>query len=184
MIIVELAGHLGADPEVRFSPSGQKITTLRIATNIRRKDKEETVWWKAVVFGEHLDKIISFLKKGSAVIVFGKMGNAPTIYNDKNGQPQISLEIIASMIEFSPFGKSDRSNSEQGGNQGHYEPKQQSYNRPMEPQGFAAPSYGSASMGYEAPAQFSPQQPPFVNNTPSHAAPSHHDFPEEDTIPF
>ncbi|MBA2727724.1 MAG: single-stranded DNA-binding protein [Parachlamydiaceae bacterium] len=184
MIIVELAGHLGTDPEVRFSPSGQKITTLRIATNIRRQGKEETVWWKAVIFGDHLDKMISYLKKGSAIIVFGKM-NPPTIYNDKAGHPQVSLEIVASMIEFNPFGKSDRAG--EPGAQSQYGDQRQQPNRPMnlEAPSFAAPSY-SSSPTYESPAQFSPpQQPPFVHNTPHSNAPNHQDqFPEEDNLPF
>lgn len=182
MIIVELAGHLGADPEVRFSPSGQKITTLRIATNVRSQGKEETVWWRATIFGDHLDKIISFLKKGSAVIVFGKMMKTPNIYNDKAGQPQVQLEIIAQMIEFSPFGKSDRSGTDNSTSQGHYgEQKQPSAPRPMnvDHSSFAAPTYGSPNNSYEAPAHFSPQQP-FASNAPS----SQDQYLEEDNLPF
>jgi len=178
MIIVELAGHLGSDPEVRFSPSGQKITTLRIATNIRRQGKEETVWWRATIFGDHLDKMISYLKKGSAVIVFGKM-NPPSIYNDKAGQPQVSMEIIVSMIEFNPFGKSDRAGEQPAGQYGEQRPQQA--NRPMnlEAPTFAPPSYSSSPNSYE------PAQPPFAHNTPHSNTPNHPEqFPEEDTLPF
>lgn len=185
MIIVEIAGHLGADPEVRFSPSGQKLTNLRIATTVRRQGKEETIWWRAVIFGDHLDKMISFLKKGSAVIVIGKM-NPPQIYTDKNGQPQVQLELIAQMVEFSPFGKSDRSGQEQGaGQQSYGEPKPQ-FNRPQaaEPS-FAAPSYGAPHEYEPAPHYAMPHQAPFAPAAQNlHRENSADGFPAEDTVPF
>ena len=66
-----IAGHLGADPEVRFTSSGQKVTTLRVATRVRRggKDKDETIWWRVTVWGEQFDKMIPYFKKGSPIIV-------------------------------------------------------------------------------------------------------------------
>ena len=103
-----IMGHLGADPEVRFTSSGQKVTTLRIAENQRRGGKDETLWWRATIWGEHLDKMISYLKKGSAVIVAGEMPK-PEIYNDRDGNPQISLNMTAHQVTFSPFGRSDKS---------------------------------------------------------------------------
>ncbi len=108
MIFIQIAGHLGQDPEVRYTPSGQKVTTIRVATNIRRKDKEKTVWWRVTLWGERFDKRLAYLKKGSAVIVWGEMG-MPDIYQDKEGNPQTNFEIIAEHISFSPFGgKNDR----------------------------------------------------------------------------
>ena len=107
MFIVQIAGHLGKDPEVRFTPSGQKVTSFNLATNQRKGKEDITVWVRVTVWGDRLDKIISYLKKGSAVIVIGRM-NPPTTYTDKEGRTQISLEVVAEMIEFSPFGKSDR----------------------------------------------------------------------------
>lgn len=107
-----IMGHLGADPEVRFTSSGQKVTTLRVAENQRRGGKDETLWWRITIWGEHLDKMISFLKKGSAVIVTGEMAK-PEIYNDREGQPQISLNMTAHHVSFSPFGRSDRQNQDE-----------------------------------------------------------------------
>src|SRR5277367_4506109 len=104
-----IAGHLGADPEVRFTSSGQKVTTLRVAARARRgtKDKDETIWWRVTVWGEQFDKMIPYLKKGSPIIVCGEL-NKPEIFTDREGRPQISLEIWASNVQFSPFGKSER----------------------------------------------------------------------------
>jgi single-strand DNA-binding protein len=107
MIIIHIAGHLGSDPEVRFTPSGQKVTSFRVATNIKRGDKEKTVWWRVSCWGDRFDKRLAYLKKGSAVIVVGEMG-IPDIYTDKSGNQQISLEITAEMVSFSPFGKGGR----------------------------------------------------------------------------
>ncbi len=103
MIVIQIAGHLGADPETRFTPSGQKVTTFRVATNIRRGNKEKTVWWKVTVWGDRFDRKLQYLKKGSAVFVLGDMG-IPDIYQDRNGNPQTSFEVIAEYIGFNPFG--------------------------------------------------------------------------------
>lgn len=113
MNIIQIAGHLGADPEVRFTPSGQKVTTFRIAANSRRGGKDETTWYRVTVWGDRFDKMMQYLKKGSAVIVIGTL-HKPEIYTDKEGRPQVSLEITAEIIQFSPFGKSERS---EGGQQ-------------------------------------------------------------------
>ncbi len=111
MIIVELAGHLGADPETRVTPSGLKVTTLRIAANIYQSGKEETVWWRVTLWGTEFDKILQYTKKGSAVFIIGEMSK-PEIYNDREGRPQISLNVTARMLKLSPFGKS---NNQEGG---------------------------------------------------------------------
>jgi single-strand DNA-binding protein len=44
MNIIEVAGHLGADPVTRFTPSGQKVTTFNVATNSRKGGNEVTIW--------------------------------------------------------------------------------------------------------------------------------------------
>lgn len=113
MFFAQIAGHLGKDPETRFTPSGQKVTSFNVAINLRKGKEDVTVWVRVTVWGDRLDKIISFLKKGSAVIVSGKMA-PPSNYTDKEGRSQFTLELTAEMIEFSPFGKGDR--GEQGGN--------------------------------------------------------------------
>ena len=116
MNFIHIAGHLGADPEVRFTSTGKKVTTLRVATRSRKGKNDDTIWWRATVWGEQWDKMISFLKKGSAVMVYGEV-HKPEIFNDKEGKPQISLEITASHLEFSPFGKPGGSQAAQEGTQ-------------------------------------------------------------------
>lgn len=125
MFIVQIAGHLGKDPETRFTPSGQKVTSFNVATNHRKGKEDVTVWVRVTVWGDRLDKVLSYLKKGSGVIVIGKM-NPPSSYVDKEGKTQFALEVTAEMIEFNPFGKGDRSqegtaNGDVGASQGYEE---------------------------------------------------------------
>ena len=101
MNFLHIAGHLGADPEVRFTSSGKKVTTLRVACKGR---KDETIWWKVTVWGEEYDKMLQYFKKGSPIVVMGEMMK-PEIFNDREGNPQISMQMTAQHITFSPFGK-------------------------------------------------------------------------------
>jgi single-strand DNA-binding protein len=107
---ITIAGHLGADPEVRFTSSGQKVTTLRVAARARRSGKDETIWWKVTIWGEQFDKMIPYFKKGSPIIVVGEL-NKPEIFTDREGRPQVSMSITALNLMFSPFGRPDQPGS-------------------------------------------------------------------------
>lgn len=112
MNFIQVAGHLGADPEVRFTSSGQKVTTLRVAAKSRKSGNEDvTIWWRVTIWGENFDKMIAYFKKGSSIIVFGEL-NKPEIFTDREGKPQISMSITAFNLMFSPFGRTDRSQDE------------------------------------------------------------------------
>lgn len=109
---IYIAGHLGADPEVRFTSSGQKVTTLRVAARSRRGAKEETIWWKVTIWGEQFDKMIPYFKKGSPIMVMGELSK-PEIFTDREGRPQVSMNITASNLFFSPFGRPESASSSQ-----------------------------------------------------------------------
>lgn len=111
MNFVIIAGHLGADPETRFTPSGQKVISLRVAVNIRKGGKDETVWYRVTIWGDRFEKMMPYLKKGSAIIVSGELGK-PEIYTDREGRQQVSLDITAENLRFSPFGKGERTGQE------------------------------------------------------------------------
>ena len=137
MNLIQIAGFLGTDPDTRFTPSGQKVTSLRVGTKSRKGGKEETLWWRVTIWGDRFDKMVAYLKKGSAVIIIGQM-NKPEIYTDKEGRPQVSLDMTAEMIQFSPFGRSEKEAGQQPAgsfNQGGYsQPQQpQQQNAPYEP---------------------------------------------------
>lgn len=103
---VTVAGHLGSDPEVRFTPSGQKVTTFRLGARARKSNKDETIWWRITIWGDQFDKMMPYIKKGGALIVFGDLSK-PETYQDKEGKTQVSLNITATNLVFSPFGKPD-----------------------------------------------------------------------------
>ncbi|NGX60167.1 MAG: Single-stranded DNA-binding protein [Chlamydiae bacterium] len=118
---ITIAGHLGADPEVRFTSSGQKVTTIRVAARVRKGSKgDDTIWWRVTIWGEQFDKMIPYLKKGSPIIVFGELSK-PEIFTNRDGQSQVSMNITAHNLLFSPFGRPDS----QGGNMQHEEPSQE-----------------------------------------------------------
>ncbi|MCH9621943.1 MAG: Single-stranded DNA-binding protein [Chlamydiia bacterium] len=106
-----IAGHLGSDPETRFTPNGRKVTSLRVACKSRKGGKDETMWWRVTIWGETFDKILPYFKKGSPIVVNGEM-MPPEMYQNREGNTQISLSITAHNISFSPFGKGK---SEEGG---------------------------------------------------------------------
>ncbi|HEY5259835.1 MAG TPA: single-stranded DNA-binding protein [Rhabdochlamydiaceae bacterium] len=99
-----IAGHLGADPEVRFTSSGKKVTTLRVAARARKGKEDSTIWWKVTVWGEQFDKMIPYFKKGSPIIVVGDL-NMPEIFTDRDGKAQVSMSLTALNLMFSPFGR-------------------------------------------------------------------------------
>ncbi len=109
-----LAGHLGGDPEVRFTSSGKKVTTFRVGSSVRKGGQDETLWVRVTVWGEEFDNMIAHLKKGSAVIVFGEL-QKPEIFTDREGRPQISMNVTAHKLYFSPFGRSARVGAEEIG---------------------------------------------------------------------
>jgi single-strand DNA-binding protein len=67
----------------------------------------ETTWWRITVWGTTFDNMIKYLKKGSPVMVMGELAK-PEIFNDKEGRPQIALNVTAQSLSFSPFGKTDK----------------------------------------------------------------------------
>ncbi|MCB1180982.1 MAG: single-stranded DNA-binding protein [Chlamydiia bacterium] len=107
MNLVEIAGFLGADPEERFTATGKKVIGLRVATRTWFNGKEDTIWWRVSVWGDRFDKIVKYLKKGSAVMVIGEM-SMPETYVDREGQTKVSLSLTAEILKFSPFGRSEK----------------------------------------------------------------------------
>ena len=111
MIIVEIAGFLGADPEERFTANGKRVISLRVATKVRKGGQDETVWWRVNIWDDRFDKMLPYLKKGSAVIIVGEMSK-PETYTGRDGAVQVSLTLSAEIIKFSPFGRPGEKTSE------------------------------------------------------------------------
>jgi single-strand DNA-binding protein len=104
-----IGGYLGADPEVRFTSSGQKVTTLNVGTRAR---KDETIWWRVTLWGDQFDQMMPYLKKGSAIMCTGEL-NKPEIFTDREGKPRVSCSLTAWHLGFSPFGKSSGTSNQE-----------------------------------------------------------------------
>ncbi|MCP4243183.1 MAG: single-stranded DNA-binding protein [bacterium] len=99
---VILVGNLGADPEVRTTPSGTTVANLRIATNERVKQGDEWVdhseWHRVACFGKTAENVGKYLTKGRQVYIEGKIRTRK--WQDKDGADRWSTEIIADRIHF------------------------------------------------------------------------------------
>ncbi len=93
---VILVGNLGADPEVRYMPSGEAVANLRLATTDSWKDKEgnkqeSTEWHRVSFFGRQAEVCGQYLKKGSQIYVEGSIRTRK--YTDKDGQEKYATEV-------------------------------------------------------------------------------------------
>jgi len=98
---VILIGNLGADPEVRYMPSGGAVTTIRLATSESWKDQsgqqQERTEWHRVVFYRRLGEIAGeYLKKGAKVYIEGSLR---TQQWEKNGEKRFTTEIVANEMQ-------------------------------------------------------------------------------------
>lgn len=100
---VILIGNLGRDPEVRYSPNGQAIANVNMATSESWKDKntgekqERTEWHRVVFFGRLAEIAGEYLKKGMQVYVGGRLQTRK--WQDKDGNDRYTTEIVASDMQ-------------------------------------------------------------------------------------
>jgi single-strand DNA-binding protein len=105
---VMLLGNLGADPELRFTQSGQAVLNMRLATTetYLNKDKERverTDWHNVVVWGKRGEALAKILTKGSSVFIEGSLRTSS--YDDKEGNKRYKTEINANNIILTGRGK-------------------------------------------------------------------------------
>jgi single-strand DNA-binding protein len=103
---VKLIGHLGKDPELRQGKSGVVICNFSLATTEKAKEGDAlTEWHNIVVFGKIGEMCSKFLKKGSCVLVSGRIGSRK--YQDKEGIQRTYYEILAYNVLFLDKKQSD-----------------------------------------------------------------------------
>ena len=95
---VILLGHLGNDPELRYTTSGQPVANLRIATREYRQREEHTEWHRIVVFGTTAENCAKYLTKGRQVYVEGRLQTRS--WEDGNGVKRYQTEVVANFVEF------------------------------------------------------------------------------------
>ena len=100
---VEILGHLGASPELRYSNNGDPVSSFRVAVNERFTDKnnepqQRTTWHKITVWGPQAEVCAKYLSKGRQVFIEGTLRNSS--WEDKEGATHYATEIIAKKVHF------------------------------------------------------------------------------------
>lgn len=95
---VILIGHLGADPDVRYTQDNRPVANLSLATNEVYNDRdgnrqENTQWHRIVVFGKQAEVVENYFKKGKLIYVEGRLRTRQ--YEDQNGNTRYITEVVA-----------------------------------------------------------------------------------------
>ena len=127
---VILVGNLGADPDIRYIPSGDMVTTIRLATGEIWKDQDgkqqERTEWHRVVFYRRLAEVAGeFLKKGSKIYIEGSLH---TQQWDKDGEKRYTTEVVAKELHLLDRAGNNESASNNGCN-GRQAPAKPQQNR-------------------------------------------------------
>ncbi len=99
---VILIGNLGADPELRYTPSGSAVATFNMATTERWKNKdgqpqEQTEWHRIVLWNRPAEVAKEYLRKGSSVYVEGRLQTRN--YEDKDGIKRYVTEVVGQRMQ-------------------------------------------------------------------------------------
>ncbi len=138
---VIIVGNLGRDPETRYMPSGDAMTSIAVATTDKWRDKasgeqkEATEWHRIAFFGKLAEIAGQYLKKGSQVYVEGKLKTRK--YTDKDGVEKYSTEIVADTMQMLGSRMGGGGSAPMGGDDG----------------GYSAPSRAPAQAPARAPAK-------------------------------
>jgi single-strand DNA-binding protein len=104
-----IVGRLGKDPEMRYTPSGQAVTSFSVAADRSYNGQDgqlvkETTWFRVSVWGKQAESCNTYLSKGKMVLVEGRMtqdkAGGPRIWTDKEGNTRASFEVTAQMVRF------------------------------------------------------------------------------------
>ena len=93
-----VVGHLGRDPEMRYTPTGVPVTSFSMATsrkwtNANGEPQEKTTWFRVTCWRKQAELAAQYLQKGRLVLVEGEID--ASAWTDKEGNPRASLELNA-----------------------------------------------------------------------------------------
>lgn len=98
-----VVGHLGRDPEMRYTQSGVPVTSFSVATTRRwssasGEQQEKTTWFRVTCWRKLAELTAQYLKKGRLVLVEGDI--EASAFTDREGNARASLELTATNIKF------------------------------------------------------------------------------------
>ena len=105
-----IVGNVGKDPEMRYTPSCQAVTSFSVATNRQYttgngEQVKETIWFRVTTWGKQAEVCNQYVKKGMKVLVEGrltpdKVTGGPRIWQKSDGSSGSSFEVNASTVRF------------------------------------------------------------------------------------
>jgi single-strand DNA-binding protein len=105
-----IVGNVGRDPEMRYTPSGQAVTSFSVASNRKYttsngEQVNETIWFRVSAWGKQAEVCNQFLKKGSRVLIEGRLTpdkatGSPRIWQKQDGTSGASFEVTAQTVRF------------------------------------------------------------------------------------
>ena len=120
-----IVGNVGKDPEMRYTPSGQAVTSFSVATNRSYtggdgNQVKETIWFRVTSWGKQAEVCNQYVKKGMKVLVEGRLTpdketGGPRVWTTGDGKPAANYEITTSTVRF----LSSRGDGKQEGEQQH-----------------------------------------------------------------
>ncbi len=107
---ITIVGNLGRDPEMRYTPSGQAVTNLNVATNNQYTNNngeriKETTWFRVSVWGKQAENCNKYLQRGSKVLIEGRLRpdkatGGPNVFQRPDGSCGASFEVTAQTVQF------------------------------------------------------------------------------------
>ena len=105
-----IVGNVGRDPEMRYTPGGQAVTSFSVATNRQYTNNngetvKETIWFRVSAWGKQAETCNQYLKKGSKVLVEGRLTadpatGGPRVWTGNDGSTRASFEVSAGTVRF------------------------------------------------------------------------------------
>ena len=100
---IVIVGHLGRDPELRYTPQGTALCKFSVATSERRKNtvgemEDHTTWFRITAWGRVAELANEYLAKGRQVYIEGRFRLEE--YTDRDGQTRHSAEVTATEVHF------------------------------------------------------------------------------------
>ncbi len=105
-----IVGNLGRDPEMRYTPSGQPVTSFSVATTRQYTDGngqvvKETTWFQVSAWGKQAEACNQYLHKGSKVLVEGRLTvdpatGGPRLWERQDGTTSASFQVTAATVRF------------------------------------------------------------------------------------
>lgn len=104
-----IVGNLGRDPEMRYTQTGQAVTSFSVAASrsYTRSDGEkvkETIWFRVSAWGKLAEVCSQYLHKGSKVLIVGELkgteNGEPRVWEDNSGNARASFEVTAQTVRF------------------------------------------------------------------------------------